>query len=283
MRQSDGRNERGLIESRKPGVQSWGGKDRRPLAAFACRRAFSSRTNPRPVKYCSTPTLLPEGKEREAMRFVRFCLPGLLLGVAWSGIATVAQTATAPSSARAANSASENADHDLEVLPLWPGKPPGTDNWNAREKVFVSKDGTRFIQNVTLPTLTVFPPQGKANGTAVVICPGGAYHFLAIDYEGNDVARWLSSLGVTAFVLKYRVYPTGEDPLNEVHALMAGKPEFREHLRIAMPVADEDGRQAVRIVRQRAGKWGIDPNRIMLMGFSAGGGLTVDVALKHRR
>jgi acetyl esterase/lipase len=217
------------------------------------------------------------------MRFVRFCLPGLLLGVAWSGIATVAQTATAPSSARAANSASENADHDLEVLPLWPGKPPGTDNWNAREKVFVSKDGTRFIQNVTLPTLTVFPPQGKANGTAVVICPGGAYHFLAIDYEGNDVARWLSSLGVTAFVLKYRVYPTGEDPLNEVHALMAGKPEFREHLRIAMPVADEDGRQAVRIVRQRAGKWGIDPNRIMLMGFSAGGGLTVDVALKHRR
>lgn len=215
------------------------------------------------------------------MRFVRFYLPVLLLGAAWPWVATFAQTATAPPPAQVANSASQNTEHDLEVVPLWPGKPPDTENWNAQEKVFLSKDGTRFVQNVTTPTLTVFPPQGKANGTAVVVCPGGAFHFLAIDYEGNDVARWLNSFGVTAFVLKYRVYPTGDDPLNEVQALMAGKPEFHEHLKIAMPAADEDGRQAIRIVRQRAAKWGIDPNRIMLMGFSAGGGLTVDVALKH--
>jgi len=192
-----------------------------------------------------------------------------------------AQTSTAQPAAAVASSPSQHAGDDLEVVPLWPGKPPGTENWNAHEKVFVSPDGTRFVQNVTRPVLTVFRPQGKANGTAVVVCPGGAYHFLAIDYEGNDVARWLNFYGVTAFVLKYRVYPTGDDPLNEVHALMAGKPEFREHLKTAIPAADADGQQALRIVRQHASQWRIDPNRIMLMGFSAGGGVTVDVALKH--
>ena len=120
-------------------------------------------------------------------------------------------------------------------------------NTNAQEKVFVAQDGTRFVQNVTEPSLTVFRPEGKANGTAVVICPGGGYHLLAIDYEGNDVAQWLTSFGVTAFVLKYRVYPTGDDPLNEVRTLMAGRPEFHEHLKTAIPLADEDGQQAIRI------------------------------------
>jgi len=125
------------------------------------------------------------------------------------------------------------------------------------------------------------PSAGESERHGCRGLPGRRVSLLAIDYEGNDVARWLNSFGVTAFVLKYRVYPTGDDPLNEVHALMAGKPEFHEHLRTAVPVADEDGRQGIRIVRQHAAKWGIDPNRIMLMGFSAGGGVTVDVALKH--
>jgi acetyl esterase/lipase len=154
-------------------------------------------------------------------------------------------------------------------------------NTNAQEKVFVAQDGTRFVQNVTEPSLTVFRPEGKANGTAVVICPGGGYHLFAIDYEGNDIAQWLTSFGVTAFVLKYRVYPTGDDPLNEVRTLMAGRPEFHEHLKTAIPLADEDGQQAIRIVRQHAAKWKIASNRIILMGFSSGGGVTVDVALKH--
>ena len=114
-----------------------------------------------------------------------------------------------------------------------------------------------------------------------MICPGGGYHLLAIDYEGNDVAQWLTSFGVTAFVLKYRVYPTGDDPLNEVRTLMAGRSEFHEHLKTAIPLADEDGQQAIRIVRQHAAKWKIASNRIILMGFSSGGGVTVDVALKH--
>lgn len=127
----------------------------------------------------------------------------------------------------------------------------------------------------------MFPPVGKASGTAVLICPGGGYHLLSIDHEGNDVARWLTSLGVAAFVLKYRVDPTGDDPLNEVYTFMAGRPEFQEHLKIAIPLADQDGEQAIRIVRQNAAKWNIAPHRIMLMGFSAGAGVTVDVALKH--
>jgi len=110
------------------------------------------------------------------MRFVG--LLSLLLGAFCSSDAIFAQTATsAPPSAASASSSSQNAGPDLEVIPLWPGKPPDTENWNAQEKVFVAKDGTKFVQNVTVPTLTVFPPQGKANGTAVVVCPGGAYHF----------------------------------------------------------------------------------------------------------
>jgi acetyl esterase/lipase len=104
--------------------------------------------------------------------------------------------------APAARSSSRTASEDLEVIPLRPRESPSLVNTNAQEKVFVAQDGTRFVQNVTEPSLTVFRPEGKANGTAVVICPGGGYHLLAIDYEGNDVARWLTSFGVTAFVLK---------------------------------------------------------------------------------
>src|SRR5207245_10736202 len=101
------------------------------------------------------------------------------------------------------------------------------------------------------PTLTIFLPEpGKANGTAVVICPGGGYGALAVDHEGRQVAEWLNSLGVSAFMLKYRLGP-----------------------RYRHPAPLQDAQRALRTVRTRAKEWGLDPQRIGIWGFSAGGPL----------
>lgn len=101
------------------------------------------------------------------------------------------------------------------------------------------------------PTLTVYSlPKEALNGAAVVICPGGGYHHLAVDHEGDAVARWLNSLGVTAFLLRYRIAP-----------------------RYRQPAPLQDARRAVRMVRHRAQEWLVDPQRIGLLGFSAGGHL----------
>lgn len=106
------------------------------------------------------------------------------------------------------------------------------------------------------PTLTVFPPPAdKANGAAVVICPGGGYGHLAVGHEGADVAAWLNALGVTAFMLKYRLGPRYHHPSQ----LM-------------------DAQRAIRTVRARAAEWNVDPKRIGIWGFSAGGHLASTAA-----
>jgi acetyl esterase/lipase len=98
-----------------------------------------------------------------------------------------------------------------KVIPLWPGPAPGSENSTAKEADTGPDDPMRRVSNVTQPTLTAYLPEpDKANGTGIIICPGGGFRILAIDREGNDVARWLNSLGVTAFVLKYRVMQTGD-------------------------------------------------------------------------
>jgi len=104
------------------------------------------------------------------------------------------------------------------------------------------------------PTLTIYlPPKEKATGAAVVICPGGGYGFLAMDHEGHQIAQWLNSLGVAGFILKYRHRNSG-----------AG---------YGHPVPLQDAQRAIRMVRSRANEWNIDPNRIGILGFSAGGHL----------
>ena len=116
-------------------------------------------------------------------------------------------------------------------------------------------DTTIRITNVTQPTLTVFrPPADKDTGTAVVICPGGGYNILAFNKEGTDVAEWLNSIGVTGVVLKYRV------------------PARKGLERYAAPL--QDAQRALGLVRHRAREWGIDPDRIGVLGFSAGGHLS---------
>lgn len=123
-------------------------------------------------------------------------------------------------------------------------------------------NGILRVSSVQYPTMQVYlPPKEKATGTAVVICPGGGYRILAIDHEGYQIAEWLNSLGVAAFVLKYRL------PDDRIMKDKATGPL-------------QDAQQAIRLVRQNAKEWGIDANKIGIMGFSAGGHLA-STALTH--
>ncbi|MBI3680683.1 MAG: alpha/beta hydrolase [Acidobacteria bacterium] len=129
------------------------------------------------------------------------------------------------------------------------------------------KDGLhdRAISNVSQPSLTVYlPPRNTANAMAIVICPGGGYQRLAIDKEGHDVARWLTTLGVAGIVLKYRL------PGREKMRPALG--ELRQAAEAAK-IAIEDGEQAMRLVRANAAKWNLKPDAAGMMGFSAGGHL----------
>ena len=134
---------------------------------------------------------------------------------------------------------------DGTVIPLWPEGLPGT-----KPGVGLEKNEGGSLSAVTEPTLTVFAPAvDKPNGTAVIICPGGGYRFLSNEREGVQYARWLGTLGVTSFVLKYRLHDFGH------------------------PAPLQDVLRAVRIVRTRAAEFGVDPARIGVMGSSAGGHL----------
>jgi acetyl esterase/lipase len=170
-----------------------------------------------------------------------------------------------------------------DVIPLYPGKAPGSTQENYPEKQYFSKLWhTEVVANVTKPSLTVFKPSPELrNGTAVVICPGGGFVALSINSEGNDVAKYLAAKGVTAFVLKYRLAHTGEDATQEFTALFADKQKFREILDKVVPLSVADGLAAVTYVRQHASEWGVSPDRVGTIGFSAGGTVSAGVALGY--
>ena len=137
------------------------------------------------------------------------------------------------------------------VIYLWPGGAPGFEN--RKNEPEQAKDW--WVKNIHNPSLTVYlPPKEKANGSAVIICPGGGHSQLVFTAEGQDAAEYFNSIGVTAFVLKYRLFREENSPYKPEHAL-------------------QDGRSAMRLVRQQAAAWNLDTNRIGLMGFSAGGEL----------
>ncbi len=178
-----------------------------------------------------------------------------------------------------------------QVIPVWPGVAPGSENWTQKEETTGLPPlaaGSSLVRNVTQPTLTVFlPSPSTANGTAVIVCPGGGFYFLSWESEGTEVAQWLSAHGVAAFVLKYRLIDTGptkEDfgkAVTELFASISKGGGLSESMRKVMPLAVADGRQAMKVVRQHASEWGIAPDRIGLMGFSAGGIVTMGVVLEH--
>jgi acetyl esterase/lipase len=159
-----------------------------------------------------------------------------------------------------------------QVVELWPGKPPDEPGTIGVEKTVMSPkldrkqvevtESTRMLTNVTKPTLTIYrPAKDKDTGTAMLICPGGGYWNLYWELEGEEVAAWLNSLGVTGIVLKYRV-PRRPDEIR-------GEPARR-------PL--QDSQRAISLVRSKAKEWGIAPDRIGIVGFSAGGHLAIATA-----
>ena len=147
---------------------------------------------------------------------------------------------------------------------VWPEGVPGskTDN-EYHEETIPRKDGRLAYLKVTDPELWVYLPDTvKANGTAVIICPGGSYRGLAIGHEGEDVARWFNSLGIVGIVLKYRL---PSDRIMEDKSIG--------------PL--QDVQKSIRIVRRKSGEWGIDPHRIGIMGFSAGGHLAATASTMY--
>ncbi len=170
-----------------------------------------------------------------------------------------------------------------QVIPLYPGAAPGSPPASYPEKDYISKVwNTEVVTNVTRPTLMVFKPAPELkNGTGIVICPGGGFMALSIASEGTDVAKYLAGRGVTAFVLKYRLAHTGDDATQEFRTLIADPPKFRVILQNTEPLSVADGLAAVTYVRQHASEWGISPDRVGIIGFSAGGAVTAEVATRY--
>src|SRR5690348_10244396 len=170
-----------------------------------------------------------------------------------------------------------------QVIPLYSGPAPGSPPSDYPEKEYFSKVwNTEVVANVTKPTLTVFKPSPDiSNGTGVVICPGGGFMALSINSEGMDVAKYLAARGVTAFVLKYRLAHTGEDATQEFMALFADRQKFDELVGPVIPLAVADGLAAVTYVRQHASEWGVSPDQVGIIGFSAGGRVVSGVAFHY--
>jgi acetyl esterase/lipase len=173
------------------------------------------------------------------------------------------------------------------VIPLWPDGAPGLEDWTQREQegVLPAPFGVRAVWNVSRPTLTAhLPDPAVATGAAAIVCPGGRFHFLAIEHEGTEVAEWLVARGVAAFVLKYRVLPTpdtAEGVAKQTAETVADPERLQGQVRQLYPLFAADGRRAVGLVRQRASEWGVRSDRVGILGFSAGGTVAASVALRY--
>ena len=186
------------------------------------------------------------------------------------------------------------------VFAIYPGSgvPAGSENATWHEQSIQapgSATPSRMVRNVVIPTVTMYKPApGTANGTAMIVAPGGAFTFLMVDFEGYDMARWLAKQGVTAFVLRYRVQHSPDNDqefIPYVQHLMASighrdpsastPPPGRKEMEEARTWGEEDGRQAIKFVRMNASEWGIEPHRIGIGGFSAGGGVTMGPVMQH--
>ena len=155
---------------------------------------------------------------------------------------------------------------------------------NAEQQYFSKTWNTEIVTNVTRPSLTVYKPAAGStpNDIGIVICPGGGFMALSINSEGVDVAKWLAGRGVTAFVLKYRLAATEGDAAEEFQRLWStDKPKLNAILHTAIPLATADGHTAVEYVRRHASEFGISPDKIGIMGFSAGGTVTAAAALQY--
>jgi acetyl esterase/lipase len=171
-----------------------------------------------------------------------------------------------------------------EVITLYPEGAPGSEDWTWHEsEMKIPGTDVWFVYNVSNPTLIVCKADPSiANGTAVIICPGGAFQFLSIDSEGYMVARWLNEHGITAFILKYRLaHSETDNPFQELMAKIPNSEKFNEDIKPIVSMAIADGKAAVSYVRKHVAEFGISENRIGIMGFSAGGTVTTGVAYTY--
>lgn len=189
-----------------------------------------------------------------------------------------------------------------EVIRLWPDGPPTALDGVGEEIAYEVRSGaavgTTFIRNISDPTLTVFTPRaGRANGAAAIVVPGGGWTISAWVHEGLDVARWLAGAGYVTFLLKYRVQGSGDDQerfeqrmaamdsalaapvpaasLPRAIGDLVSTPEYHA----ARGAAADDGRRAIAVVREHAARFGVDPAKVGMIGFSAGAFLTADIAI----
>ena len=218
-----------------------------------------------------------------------------------------------------------NMSFAQEVISLYDGPAPGSENWTQKETYYEYMSPIWHEKNIALfnvvdPTLTIFlPVPEKASGTAMIVCPGGGFSALSWDTEGLNVARKLAEKGITAFVLKYRISYSGGTPEevdliartsyggekrtpesleltrknNEISrsmtssyvSQMADKVDLNSTLARDLGniqiIAGDDGRRAIEYVRKNADKWKVNPDKIGMIGFSAGGMVTLDVAFNH--
>lgn len=161
-------------------------------------------------------------------------------------------------------------------IEIWPGVAPDHQPVPGPEKMTVSKGliaglPATAVTNVTRPTLTIYPPKGKNTGAAVVVLPGGGFEILAIDLEGTEACEWLTANGITCVLLKYRV----PGPPYDWHC------DCRPHNYRVPTLALEDTQRTISLVRHHAREWHIDPHRIGVMGFSAGGFLVAEASTRY--
>jgi len=159
---------------------------------------------------------------------------------------------------------------DSQVVNIWPGVAPGSEKWTQKEMTAENTPIGTVVFNVVTPTLTAYlPERTKATGTGIIVAPGGAFVALAIDLEGNNVARWLQERGIAAFVLKYRIMEKRQEGIpSGMNMDEAGK------------YGIADGIQALKVVRQHAAEWALSPDRIGFIGFSAGAMVTSGALLQ---
>jgi acetyl esterase/lipase len=153
---------------------------------------------------------------------------------------------------------------------------------NPERETYDSIFKTEIVANVSSPTLTVYlPAPEKATGTALVVAPGGGFHTLSINNEGNDVAKWCVERGIAAFVLRYRLVPTGENPVMEFIQKVQNRDQMDKDMAPVIALAKADGMAAIEYVRAHAAEFGVKPDRIGIIGFSAGGTLAASAAFEY--
>jgi acetyl esterase/lipase len=178
---------------------------------------------------------------------------------------------------------SQMVSAQLKEIQLYEGPAPGSENWTWKEGMN-NKNSLKVmtVYNVVRPSLTFFAPEPSvAKGTAIIIAPGGGFHFLAIDHEGSNAARILAKRGIAVFVLKYRTFHISSDnPFDDMLHSKDPKAWDDEALPV-IPLAIADGKEAIDYVRRNAAAYKINPTRIGIMGFSAGGLIAAAAAFDY--